>query len=57
MTLYLLIIRDIKLKTTTLERGAHQINHQKNIIEFSVKTRTGRTIYSKMANNKVNLSI
>ncbi|CAD8048658.1 unnamed protein product [Paramecium primaurelia] len=41
----------------TLIKGAYQVNHHKDVIDFSVKTPTGRTIYSKMATNKGNFTV
>ncbi|CAD8058845.1 unnamed protein product [Paramecium sonneborni] len=41
----------------TLIKGAYQVNHHKDVIDFSVKTPNGRTIYSKMATNKGNFTV
>ncbi|CAD8151670.1 unnamed protein product [Paramecium pentaurelia] len=41
----------------TLIKGAYQVNHHKDVIDFSVKTPAGKTIYSKMATNKGNFTV
>ncbi|CAD8144022.1 unnamed protein product [Paramecium octaurelia] len=41
----------------TLIKGAYQVNHHKDVIDFSVKTPAGRTIYSKLSTNKGNFTV